>query len=84
MNFQESTTILNACTKNVWELIEYTTYIYIYFFKKKQNLSHSDYKFVSILLWVFDINQKHQKNLQDFFISYGLSNSDTGKKGGRG
>ena len=25
VNFQESTTILNACTKNVWKLIEYTT-----------------------------------------------------------
>ena len=27
MNFQESTTILNACTKKVWKLIEYTTYV---------------------------------------------------------
>ena len=27
LNFQESTTILNACTKNVWKLIEYTTYV---------------------------------------------------------
>ena len=26
VNFQESTTILNACTKNVWKLIEGTTY----------------------------------------------------------
>ena len=29
-NLQESTTILNACTKEVWTLIEFTTYIYIY------------------------------------------------------
>ena len=29
LNFQESTTILNACTKNVWKLIEGTTYIQI-------------------------------------------------------
>ena len=29
VNFQESTTILNACTKKVWNLIEGTTYIYI-------------------------------------------------------
>ena len=29
LNFQESTTILNACTKKVWKLIEGTTYIYI-------------------------------------------------------
>ena len=27
MNFQESTTILNACTKKVWKLIECTTYL---------------------------------------------------------
>ena len=26
MNFQESTTILNACVKKVWKLIECTTY----------------------------------------------------------
>ena len=31
LNFQESKTILNACTKNVWKLIECTTY-YIYYF----------------------------------------------------
>ena len=28
MNFQESTTILNACTKKVWKLIECTMYMY--------------------------------------------------------
>ena len=27
LNFQESTTILNVCTKNVWKLTECTTYI---------------------------------------------------------
>ena len=27
MNFEESTTILNACTKKVWKPIEYTTYL---------------------------------------------------------
>ena len=32
LNFQESTTILNACTKKVWKLIEGTTYIYIYIY----------------------------------------------------
>ena len=26
VNFQESTTILNTCTKTVWKLIECTTY----------------------------------------------------------
>ena len=26
LNFQESTTIVNACAKKVWKLIEYTTY----------------------------------------------------------
>ena len=33
VNFQESTTMLNACTKKVWELIEATTYIYIYIYQ---------------------------------------------------
>ena len=28
VNFQESTTILNACTKKVCKLIEFITYIY--------------------------------------------------------
>ena len=28
LNFQESTTILNACTKKAWRLIECTTYVY--------------------------------------------------------
>ena len=30
VNFQESMTILNACTKNVWKLIECTTYMDIF------------------------------------------------------
>ena len=32
VNSQESTTILNACTNEVWKFIEYTTYIYIYIY----------------------------------------------------
>ena len=32
LNFQESTTILNACTKKVWKLIEGTPYIDTYMF----------------------------------------------------
>ena len=31
MNFQESTTILNACSKKFWKLIECTTYILVWF-----------------------------------------------------
>ena len=31
VNFQESTTILKACTKKVWKLIEYPTYTYFSF-----------------------------------------------------
>ena len=27
LNFQESTTILNTCSKNVWKLIECTPYV---------------------------------------------------------
>ena len=34
VNFQESKTILNACTKEVWTLIEYPTYI-----KKKRKIN---------------------------------------------
>ena len=30
LNIQESTAILNACTKNVWKLIETATYIHLY------------------------------------------------------
>ena len=29
VNFQESTTILNACTKKVWKLIECPTYVHV-------------------------------------------------------
>ena len=32
VNFQESTTILNACIKKIWKLIEYTRYVHIYIF----------------------------------------------------
>ena len=32
LNFQESTIILNLCTKIVWKLIEGTMYIYIYIY----------------------------------------------------
>ena len=32
LNFQESSPILNACTKKVWKLIEPTAYIYIYIY----------------------------------------------------
>ena len=32
VNFQESTTILNAHTEKVWKIIEGTTYIYIYIY----------------------------------------------------
>ena len=39
VNFQESTTILNACTNEVWKLIEYTTYIFIYIYIFDMNKS---------------------------------------------
>ena len=41
VNFQESTTILNACTKKVWKLIECTTYSYLYYFLIIQMSVHS-------------------------------------------
>ena len=30
LNFQESTTILNTCTKKIWKFIECTTYVWIW------------------------------------------------------
>ena len=33
LNFQKSTTILNACTKKVWKFIVCTLYIYIYLYR---------------------------------------------------
>ena len=38
----------------------------MYIFKKKQNWSHQDYKFISILLCVFDINQ-NTRNINRLF-----------------
>ena len=35
VNFQESTTILNACTQKIWKLNECTTYMYIYIYESK-------------------------------------------------
>ena len=32
LNFQESTTFVNACTKKAWKLFEGTSYIYIYIY----------------------------------------------------
>ena len=40
LNFQESTTILNACTKKVWKLIECTTYLFKNY-PVSQKCSHS-------------------------------------------
>ena len=42
LNFQESTTILNAFTKKFWELIECTTYIYIYIPLRRRSLEYTD------------------------------------------
>ena len=39
VNFQESTTILNDCTKNVWKLIEATTYFFNIIFTVKAHNS---------------------------------------------
>ena len=49
VNFQESTTILNACTKKVWKPIECTTYInvcecvyiYIYIYIQTDTYTHT-------------------------------------------
>ena len=52
VNSQESTTILNSCTKKVWKLIEYTTYIYIYIYDTsignwKNNYIYNVFIFIS-------------------------------------
>ena len=65
LNFQESTTILNACTKKVWKLIECTTYIanYILSLKlfcflikvihKTGNLLNAPYIYIYIYIFVY-------------------------------
>ena len=55
LNFQESTTILNACTKKVWELIEGITYVYI-IEEKIDEPSFGYYKFISADISVKDTN----------------------------
>ena len=47
LNFQESTTILNACTKTVWKFIEGTTYIFHLVCRTMR------------LAWVFDLMQSY-------------------------
>ena len=57
VNFQVSTTILNACTKKVWKLIEYSTYththtnIYIYIYTHTHTHTHT-YKWVCVYVHI--------------------------------
>ena len=46
VNFQESTTILNTCTKKVGKIIEGTTYVSIYSVNSLSNLIFQDFFFV--------------------------------------
>ena len=47
LNFQESTTILNACTKKVWKLIECTTYVHVH------NYTHTHiYIYIYIYIYI--------------------------------
>ena len=48
VNFQKSTTILNAHTKNVWKLIVCTSYIYIYIYIQNRKLQYLYIKLPSI------------------------------------
>ena len=58
LNFQESTTILNTCTKKVWKLIEYTTYLHFnHFIALKDSICHGNSKYqmysvISIVSWL--------------------------------
>ena len=49
-NIQESSTILDACTKNVWKIIEGSIYIYIYIYILIVVID------VSVSAWKFSIN----------------------------
>ena len=60
VNFQESTTILNACTKKVWKLIEYAMYIYIYI-----------YIYISIKVSLSIYNLDHKLEEKDLLIFVG-------------
>ena len=56
LNFQESTTILNACTKKVWKLIEGTIYIYIYIYIyvwMRRAYLHSDVLYIYIYIYIY-------------------------------
>ena len=76
VNFQESTTILNACTKVVWKLIEATTYLILlqpsqskYFCHKKSSM------FVDI--WPMQLTAKI--HLTEFFNIGKADNLGEGK-----
>ena len=43
LNFQESTTIWNACTKKIWKLIECTTYLFSLYNSSILDIEHSPY-----------------------------------------
>ena len=51
LNFQESMTILNACTKNIWKLIEFTAYIYIYMYVCVCVLAHCSWGWPEVSLF---------------------------------
>ena len=51
LNFQESMTILNACTKKVWKLIEGTAYIYIYIYREREREKERGYLYVCLYVW---------------------------------
>ena len=62
MNFQESTTILNACTKKVWKLIEGTTYIYTLYLL-----------YIYIYIYIYTLSTiyvVHTISLKQNFIAY--------------
>ena len=46
VNFQESTTILNAYTKIVWKLIEGTTYLCVLGYLRQRSTVHGGYQFL--------------------------------------
>ena len=60
LNFQESTLILNGCTKKVWKLIEGTTYLIDLFVNSEL--------FIEILSWALKHSKLNLKRLFKIFL----------------
>ena len=54
LNFQEPATILNACTKKVWNLMENTTYMRVFMLRQAcMCLYHVQFLFLNIYIYIY-------------------------------